>query len=86
MLWPDIRHRYPQQWVLVEALQAHSEQGKRILDQLAVVDSFPDSVAAISAYRDWHRIDLNRELYVVHTSREDLDIQEWHWVGVRGMA
>jgi hypothetical protein len=38
MIWTDIRRHYPHQWLLVEALLAHSEAGKRQLDELAVVD------------------------------------------------
>ena len=36
--WPRYGLRYTPQWVVVEALQAHSEHGKPILEQLAVED------------------------------------------------
>ena len=47
MVWQDIYKHYPQQWVLIEAIQAHSANKKRLLEHLAVVDAFPDSVTAL---------------------------------------
>jgi len=85
MVWQDIRKHYPQQWLLVEAIQAHSDANKRILEQLAVVDTFPDSVAAMKRYAQLHHEAPQRELYVFHTSRETLDITERSWLGVRGV-
>jgi len=83
MLWQEIRAHYPQQWVLVEAIKAHSETNKRILEHLAVVDMFPDSHAAMQRYAQLHREAPQRELYAFHPSRERLDITERQWLGVR---
>ena len=83
MVWQEIRQHYPQQWLLVEAIKAHSQANHRILEHLAVVDTFPDSVAAMKSYAQWRREAPQRELYVLHTSRETLDITERQWVGVR---
>jgi hypothetical protein len=85
MVWQEIRQHYPQQWLLVEAIKARSEANKRILDQLAVVDTFPDSVSAMQSYTRLHHEAPQRELYVFHTSRETLDITERQWLGVRGL-
>ncbi len=51
MVWQAIQKHYPQQWLLVEAIKAHSEANKRVLEQLAVVGAFPDSVLAIRLSR-----------------------------------
>jgi len=83
MQWQEIRNHYPRQWLLVEAIEAHSESGKRILDQLAVVQAFPDSVEAMRTYARFHREAPERELYVFHTDRERLDLPERRWLGVR---
>ena len=82
MVWQEIRQHYPQQWLLVEAIKAHSEANKRILDQLAVVETFPDSVSAMQSYTRLHHEALQRELYVFHTSRETLDVTERRWLGI----
>lgn len=86
MQWTEIRDRYPQQWLLLEAIQAHSEASKRIVEQLSVVGSFPDSTTALQNYLQLHRQAPQRELYVFHSSRESLEIPERRWLGIRGTA
>ena len=86
MRWADIRQHYPHQWLLVEAIKARSESGKRILEQLAVVNTFPDSTAAMKSYAEWHRQWPEREFFVLHTDREVLEVKERTWLGVRGAA
>jgi hypothetical protein len=78
MQWQDIRNHYPHQWLLLEAIKAHSEGERRILDQLAVLGAYTDSTNALQGYRQLHREAPERELYVFHTSRENLDITERH--------
>ncbi len=85
MQWQEIREHYPQQWLLIEAIKAHSEASKRILEQLAIVDTYPDSVSAMKDYARLHREAPGRELYVFHTSRETLDIVERQWLGIRAL-
>lgn len=85
MQWQDIRGHYPDRWLLVEAIKAHSENDKRILDDLAVVDAFEDSDAAMKSYKGLHREAPQRELYVFDTDREELDIHERRWLGIRGV-
>ena len=82
MQWQEIRQHYPQQWLLIEAIKAHSEANKRILDQLAVVSTFSDSTSAMDGYAQLHREAPERELYVFHTSREVLDVIERRWLGI----
>ena len=86
MKWEEIRHQYHQQWLLVEAIEARSEAENRILDDLSVLDTFPNSVIAMQRYAELHRIDPTRELYVFHTDRAELNVTERHWLGVRGVA
>lgn len=85
MKWIEIRKQYPGQWLLVEAIKARSQEGERILEEISVVDSFADSVAAMQSYMLLHREAPQRELYVLHTNRETLDIKERRWLGIRGV-
>lgn len=85
MQWKEICQHYPQQWLLIEAIKAHSEADRRILEQLAVVGTFSDSTTALKSYLQLHKEAPERELYVFHTSRETLDITERRWLGVRGI-
>ena len=40
MEWQEIRRHHPHQWLLIEAIRAHSESGKRVLDELSVIGVF----------------------------------------------
>ena len=86
MEWQAIREHYPQQWLLVEAIKAHSEANRRVLEQLAVVGVFPDSATALKEYTQLHREAPERELYVFHTDRAQLDVTERQWLGIRGLT
>ncbi len=83
MKWTDVREHFPRQWLLVEATQAHSEENRRIVEDLAVVDCYADGQSAMRGYSDLHRREPLRELYVLHTDREELDITELRWLGLR---
>ncbi len=85
MQWQDIRAHYPDRWLLVEAIKAHSEDDRRILDDIAVVEAFDNSDAAMKGYTGLHREAPQRELYVFDTQREELDITERRWLGIRGV-
>ncbi len=84
MLWSEVRKTYPEQWVVVEALEAHTDiESRRQLDRLAVVDTCPDGTAAMQTYRGLHRQYPHREFYFLHTSRAEPDIIERQWLGIR---
>lgn len=84
MLWNDVKKTYPNQWVLIEAIEAHTEGDKRVLDNIAVVGTFgDDNNSAMLEYIKLHRKHKDKELFVVHTSRPELDIIEQRWTGVR---
>lgn len=83
MQWTDIQSAYPEQWLVIEALAARSEGGRRHLEQIAVVETCADGAAALQRYRQLHLEYPQRELYFVHTSRQELDIHERQWLGIR---
>jgi len=84
MTWDEIRQQYPHQWLLVEAIQAHTEGEQRIVEELTIVNIYSDSRTAIRSYVNLHEQDPARELYVLHTDREALEITERRWLGIRG--
>jgi hypothetical protein len=81
--WDEIRRQFPRQWLLIEAIAAHSSEGRRVLDDIGVVDTFSEAGAALKSYQELHHRSPQRELYVVHTDREQLDITEVTWLGIR---
>ena len=83
MKWETVREKYPNSWVLFEAIEAHSDSGKRIVDKISVLDIFDDSSVALGVYKDIHKKEPERELYVAHTNKEKIDIIERKWLGVR---
>lgn len=76
MTWNEIRCAFLDQWLLIEALDAHSENGFRLMDDIAVVGTFENSADAMREYRKLHKTDRSCEYYVVHTSRENLVVKE----------
>ncbi len=85
MSWSDARAAYPHRWLLVEALAARTEADRRLVERLTVVGEYGDGSAAWEAYSGLHREAPTRELYVVHTDREDLDIRERRELPMRGV-
>ena len=79
MVWSDIRTAYPNQWLIIEALEAHTTQAsQRTLDRLAVIETCVDGGTALTRYRELHQEFPQREFYFIHTSRQELDIKERH--------
>lgn len=74
---------HPSKWVLVEVFSSHTVGDQRILDALEVVDVFDDSEPALREYLRLHKQDHRREMYVLHTDRDDLHITELKWAGIR---
>ena len=84
MKWEDVRQAFPEQWVLIEAVHAYTnEQNERILEEIIPLEKFPNSPEAMKAYKEIHRKNPDRELYVIHTSRNNPNILEKKWAGVR---
>ena len=84
MIWNDVKKIHPNQWVIIEAIEAHTEGDKRVIENITVVGTFhEDNNKALLEYVKLHRKHREREMYVVHTSRPELDIIEQKWIGVR---
>ena len=84
MHWKEIKEKYPHSWLVIEAVKAHSETEKRVLDEISVINSYNDSQSALKEYKKLHNEKPGRELYVYHTSRDKVDINEISWIGIRG--
>lgn len=81
MLWEEIRKAYPDQWLVIEALEAHTTPDhQRHLVRLAVIASCEDGKEALTRYRKYHQDYPQREFYYVHTRRKVLDIREQYYL------
>jgi hypothetical protein len=75
MNWQEIREQYPSRWMVVEAIDAYTKGGERVIDKLEVVGAFGDDwQPAWELYKEVHHADRKREYYVLHTDRVELDI------------
>jgi hypothetical protein len=85
MRWPDVRAAHPDQWLVIEALEAHSENDQRVIDRIAVIDQCTDGRATMKRYGELRREHPHREFCFVHTSQTELAIEERLWLGIRGI-
>jgi hypothetical protein len=84
MIWSEVRQAYKNQWLIIEALEAHTTADtQRHLDRIAVIDCCADGDDATEKYHHLHQKYPTREFYFLHTSREQLDIRERQWLGIR---
>jgi hypothetical protein len=50
-----VRVAHPDQWLVVEALDAHSENDQRVVDRVAVIDVCPDGRTSMKRYAELRR-------------------------------
>ncbi len=76
MVWSEVRQAYHNQWLIIEALKAHTTPDtKRHLEHIAVVEMGSSGGDAMQRYRRFHQ---------QFPARETLDIRERKWLGIRG--
>jgi hypothetical protein len=86
MKWQSVREKHPDTWILVEALDAHTtDDNRRIVEQWAIIDAFPEYYPALQMYQQLHRQSPQKEMYVTHTCNEEVEITVRHWLGVRSV-
>ncbi len=84
MKWNEVKETYPNQWLVVEALDAHTTSDSlRRVEKVSVIGKCADGEMAMAEYRRLHMVNPLKEYYFVHTSRDDLDIPERKWLGIR---
>ena len=77
MKWAKIRASHPDQWLVIEAVAAHSLPTHfRVIDDAAVLQTCVDGADAFARYRKLHQLHPGREFYFIHTSRRALKIRE----------
>lgn len=82
MRWEEIQEKFPEEWVVFEAVEAYSQDGFRFIDSVNVIDRYEDSLDAMKRYKQLHKDQPAKEIYFLHTSRPDLKIEE-KWVGFK---
>ena len=85
MQWSEVRAAYPDQWLVIEALEAHSENDRRFFDRVAVAEAFSEGRSAMKRYSELQREHPHREFCFVHSSKRELEFEERLWFGIRGL-
>jgi hypothetical protein len=83
MRWEEVQERFPNEWVVLEAIKAYSRDGNRYIDEVAVIDRFEESALAMRRYYELHKQEPHREYCFFHTSRSVLVASE-RYVGLQG--
>ncbi len=84
MNWTDVKDVYPNQWLVIEAFDAHTTaESLRHIEKVSVIGKCVDGEMAMAEYRRLHKKNPLKEYYFIHTSRKDLDIPERKWLGIR---
>ncbi|GGJ76425.1 hypothetical protein GCM10008982_27110 [Anoxybacillus voinovskiensis] len=84
MKWAELRERYPNQFVLVEAMAAYSKDKKRMIEDVSLIGQYESVSSAWEKYKEIHRAFPERELYIFHTSKEQMEVEEQYFTGIRG--
>jgi hypothetical protein len=72
MRWLDVQERFPNEWVVLEVIKAHSNEGRRYIEEVIVIDRFENSLEAMHHYEKLRREQPHREYCFFHTSRPNL--------------
>lgn len=83
MKWNEVRAKYPNRWVLIEALESESKDSRRVILDMSVINDYDNGSKALKEYSEKHKKDKTREMYVYHTKHEELIVEERTWIGVR---
>lgn len=86
MKWEEVRKQYPNRCVLVEALDAETHGNKREINEMSVIADFENGIEAWKYYKQIHKEDQSRELYIFHTNNIDITVVEQPYLGIRRRA
>jgi hypothetical protein len=55
MRWSEVRAAHPNQWLVIEALDARSTNDRRVVDRIAVLDVWPGGRATMKRHGELRR-------------------------------
>ena len=76
MKWEEVRQIYPDKFVKVEVLDSHIKGDKKLIDEVAVIDTVSDDNATKELLKS------KEDILVYHTSKESfaLEIRNESWL------
>lgn len=82
MRWEEVQEHFPNEWVVLEVIKAHSDNGYRYIEDVVIIDRFENSVSAMNRYEELRKDQSQREYCFFHTSRKNLVARE-RYAGIR---
>ena len=58
--WSDAGESYPNKWLLIEAIEAYSKDGQRVVEELSIINIFDEGKDALKEYSEKHKKEKNR--------------------------
>ncbi|EIJ78467.1 hypothetical protein PB1_12954 [Bacillus methanolicus PB1] len=81
MKWQEIREIYPNQYVLLSVISAHTVGNKKIIDDVALIRPIKDSQEATTELLKAKKVTI-----VSHTENEELVIEVRRPSAIRGLG
>lgn len=80
MKWDEVRHIYPNQYVKLNILDFHVEDNKKIVTDVALINTINDSKTATQEL-----LKSKGDTIVYHTGSEEIVIEIRNHTGLRGV-
>ena len=77
MKWENVRNLYPDQFIKLEILNSHIENGKQYIDDVAVIEPVKDSEATKEL------LNSEENTLVYHTSKNEISLKIRDGLGLR---
>ena len=77
MKWDEVRKKYPDQFVKIEILKSHIEDGKQYVDEVAVIEPVNDTEATEELLKS------KENIIVYHTSKKQIVLEIRDGLGLR---
>lgn len=74
--WEEVQERFTNEWVGLEVIKAHSDNGYRYIEDVVIIDSFENALSAMNRYEEIRKKQPHREYCFFHTSRKNLMARE----------
>lgn len=81
MNWEEVRKIYPNRFVKLQILKSRINGNKRIIEDMAVIDSFDDNKVATREL-----VRSKDDIIVYHTGNKKIEIEIKNIFGYRGMS
>ncbi|MGL5067910.1 MAG: hypothetical protein ACRC6T_08890 [Sarcina sp.] len=81
MKWSEVREKYPNTFVKIQALESHVSGNKRIIDNLGLLEIYTDGFAAMKDFKN------NSEgEYIINTANTELEVELTKFISLRKMV